>query len=197
MSGVREYGAFDASVEARRPISELSMLCIPLDIVAHWRRCGMTADYLAEYLAYNFEDMAAAQNIISTVLNELAENAVKFSSNKRRPINIRVIHYGEYLQITTTNEASAERASSLASLMEKLESEDVEHLFMRHIEDSAALKRSTSGLGLISLKKDYHADVGVRITPKESTAFYEVLVQVTLNVDELEQKIESRRMIAY
>lgn len=192
MSMVREYGTFDASLEARRPISEINLQCTPLDVIAHWRRCSMMADFGADFLAYNFENVDVARNIISTVLNELLENAVKFSARKREKISVSLAHYGELVRISTINVATAERVASLTSLIKDLQRDDLDWIFVSHIERSAVMAQPTSGLGLISMRNDYHARVGVRLTMLLDES-HEVLVNVLLDVEELEQSVESRR----
>src|SRR5262245_38591774 len=164
MSGIREYGHFESLVD-RQPISELLIRLLPLDLVAHWGRCGMTADYMAHFLAYNFENAAIAQNITSTVLNELVENIIKFSADKHREVSIEMCHFGETLSITTRNSTSPARAESLAAFVQRLISEDLEVMFLQQIEQTAAADKPASGLGLLTLMRDYNARLGVRIIP--------------------------------
>ena len=58
---------------------------VPIDLVREWSRCGQTADYMARYLAYDFADRETAASVLSTVINELVENAAKFSTDKANP----------------------------------------------------------------------------------------------------------------
>lgn len=186
MSGIREFGHFESTVD-RQPISELLIRLLPLDFVAHWGRCGMTADYMAHFFAYNFENASVAQNITSTVLNELVENIVKFSADKRREVSVMLTHYGESVCITTRNSTNSARADTLAALVERLVSEDLEAMFLQQIEQTAAGSRPASGLGLLTLMRDYHAQLGVRIIPSLDSELFETIVQVTLDVEQLEE----------
>lgn len=158
----------------------------PLDLVAHWGRCGMSADYMASYLAYDFENAAGAQNVISTVLNELVENIVKFSSDKRIEVTASIVHYGEFVCITTENVTNATRATELALTMEQLVSQDLDELFSALVERTVATKEAVSKLGLLTLIKDYKAQLGVRIAPRPATDLSQVVVQVSLDVEGLE-----------
>lgn len=185
MDGVQEWGSF-AGTAGRRPISELFLKLSPLDLVAHWGRCGMAADYMASYLAYDFENAAGAQNVISTVLNELVENIVKFSSDKRIAVTASVVHYGEFVCITTENVTNAARAAALASTMEELVSQDLDELFSAQVERTVATSEAISKLGLLMLMKDYKAQLGVRISPRPASDLSEVIVQVSLDVEGLE-----------
>jgi hypothetical protein len=189
---VRAYGTFAQALDAQTPISEINVRCIPLDVIAHWRRCSIMADCLADYLSYNFENVAAAQNIISTVVNELLENAIKFSSEKRDRATISVAHYGEVVRITTVNVSTPQRAETLAGLIEELKREDIDRLFVSHIERSAMSEHAKSGVGLLSVRKDYNARIGVRLRPIQGAGTIEVQVEVCLDVDQVEIGLESR-----
>lgn len=185
MDGVQEWGSF-TSTAGLRPISELFLKLSPLDLVAHWGRCGMSADFMASYLAYDFENAASAQNVISTVLNELVENIVKFSSDKRIAVTASVVHYGEFVCVTTENVTNAARSAALASTMEELVSQDLEDLFSAQVERTVSSNEAISKLGLLMLMKDYKAKLGVRISPRPASDLSDVLVQVALDAEGLE-----------
>jgi hypothetical protein len=185
MDGVQEWGSFTRTA-GRRPISEQSLTLSPLDVVAHWGRCGMSADFMASYLAYDFENAAGAQNVISTVLNELVENIVKFSSDQRVAVTASLVHYGEFVCITTENVTNAARATELAFTMEQLVSQDLDELFSALVERNVATKEAISKLGLLTLIKDYNAQLAVRISPRPGSDLSNVLVQVSLDVDGIE-----------
>jgi len=186
MSNVRELGEFTSLTGEEPIISELYMRFIPLDLVAHWKRCGMVADFLAHFLGYNFENKEMATNIISTVLNEVLENAVKFSVDKSETIALGLRYVGEHIEVEASNKTDLIKADNLAKYIQKLHTEDLEDLFVQQIEHTAAKERTASGLGLITLKKDYEARVGCQITEKAPNVF-ETIVRVCLPVEKVEQ----------
>ena len=75
-------------------ISELTVDLLTVDLVAEWRRCSVVADFVARYFAQNFAAPEAAASVLSTVLNELVENATKFSSDPSQRIRLWVGHFG-------------------------------------------------------------------------------------------------------
>jgi hypothetical protein len=186
MKSIMESGEWN--VLTQDAITELRMRFVPLDLVAHWKRCGMVADFLAHFLAYNFEDAAGATNIISTVLNEILENAVKFSADKHTKIALSLKHTGEQLEIETTNVAAKKDVETLARRMERLLTEDVEELFVQQLEHTAVADSTASGLGLISLKKDYKAELGARFKEIDDGK-WEVVFRLLLSTDEIEQRL--------
>ena len=185
MAGAQEWGSFTTTA-GRRPISELSLKLSPLDLVTHWGRCGIVADLMASYFAYNFENAAGAQNDISTALNELVENIGKFSSDPMIAVTASVVHYADFVCITTENVTNAARAAELASIMEELVSQDLDDLFSAQVERTVASSEAISRLGLLMLMKDHKAQLGVRISPCPASDLSEVVVQVSLDVEGIE-----------
>ena len=169
------------------PISEMSVQSSAIDFVMQWRRCGMTADYLADFLAYAFEQRDAARSVVSTVANELIENAVKFSSDKSRLIQLSVRNFGSALQLEAVNYASAEQVASFRKTLTTLCQGDPARLFVAQMERAAATAQAGSGVGLILLCRDYGAQLGVNAEPDTQPATFRVSVQVTLRAQEIEQ----------
>ena len=55
MTGLKEYGHVSSRPAHAAPLAAMTIRCVPLDMVAHWLRCGSTADYLAQYLGFDLE----------------------------------------------------------------------------------------------------------------------------------------------
>ena len=168
-----------------KPLSTIELRFVPLDFVMHWHRCGLAADYFAAHLAYTFDNRDAARAVLSTVVNELLENAVKFSSEKSRSASLTLNHYGEWLAIETRNRTDARRAESLGALMRDLEAQSAADLFLARIASPSGGESSPSGLGLLVLKKDYAVRLTIECEPVADGSF-EVFVQALLHTDELE-----------
>jgi hypothetical protein len=158
----------------------------PLEFIAQWRRCSLTADWLASYLAYDFDETARATalNVLSTVINELVENAVKFTSDKRTKVRVLLAHHGDFVRLVTQNPALAERALLLRETFEELERVSLDALFARRIAEGSV--PNAPGVGLLILKRDYAARLGARLTPRPDASF-DVEVQVDLDVASVER----------
>jgi len=180
------HGAFEGLTSPA--ISELSLQVQAIDFVIQWRRCGMTADYLADFLAYAYEHREVAKNVVSTVVNELIENAVKFSPDKSRPIWVSVRNLGSALQLETVNFADESQVASFQKTLATLAQGKAEDLFLAQIDRSPSGDQTGSGVGLIVLCRDYSATLAVRAVPDEEPARYRVTVQVTLSEEEIEQR---------
>ena len=178
------YGTY--LTKTSEAISKLELRLMPLDLVAHWHRCSMTADYLAGFMAYHFEDHHTAHSILSTILNELLENTVKFSVDKTMPVGIVMGLSGDSIIFETMNVAEKKQAEKFAVFVRRLIDGDANELFVEQLEHTARSDSSSSGVGLITLKKDYGAGIGVRIQPSTHRGLYDVSVQVVLDTKEVE-----------
>ena len=178
--------------ETRAPLSAVALTAPALDFVAHWRRCGITADWLAAFAAYDFESRRVATSVLSTVVNELLENAAKFSADKHRPVELSLRHYGDQVRIETHNQAEARHVRLLQDLLAELAREQPEAVFTRKLErrDDA----DASGLGLVILVKDYAAGIAAALeaVPGEPGAepLWQVSIQVSLAADVIEDMDE-------
>src|SRR5688500_12769974 len=149
-------------------------------MVVQWRRCGVVADYIAEYLALSFEQPSHAQSVLSTVANELVENAVRFSAEKARPIRVEARHRGEVVELLVSNMAAKNHIRGLEALFADLGRGDLMSVFRERVE-----ARTRGGLGLLILAKDYGAVLGAMLAPDEEEDRTPVTIQVVLPTEEL------------
>jgi hypothetical protein len=168
------------------PLSKLALTFLPLDYVMHWHRCGLAADYFAAHVAYTFDNREAARAMLATVVNELLENAVKFSSDKSQPASLSFDHFGDWLAIETKNRTDARRAAALNALSADFAAQSAETLFLARIASTAGTDTS-SGLGLLVLQKDYGVRLTIECQPIADEQ-YEVFVQALIHTQELEDR---------
>jgi hypothetical protein len=183
MKAAHVIGNFDES--PGEPLSGVAIEMPGLDLVAHWRRCGLSADFLAGYMACDFRDRKVAASVLSTVINEVLENAAKFSADEQAPVRIGVTQHGDTLRIEATNLAEAERAETFEKRLTEVLEGDPEELFVRRVETGDRPASGDPGLGLIVLRKDYAAAIAAKIEPR-ATRLSSVTVQVTLRSNEVD-----------
>jgi len=177
----RTIGIFD---ETTVPALTSTTVAMPaMDFVVQWSRCGMTADYLADYLAYAFERRDVARTVITTAANELLENAAKFSSDKKAPVRIVGRLRGSSLELEVQNVTGAMHAETLIATIEALARGEAPALFAERIES-----KQRGGLGLIILAKDYAARLGARVEPANGSGAFTVTVRASIAADEVEQR---------
>lgn len=192
MNAPRVFGALTAAKDsvasppaaAERPLSELSLSFVPLDLVAEWVRCSETADFLARFLAHDYGDRETAANVLSTVINELVENAVKFSSDKSVLARLVVREHADRVTIVTTNVVAPAQATAFGDTITRLVAGDPEALFAEQVAHPPAT--GSAGIGLIMLRKDYGAIIGARMTPSDVGNWTTVDVEATIDNREVE-----------
>jgi hypothetical protein len=176
----------DFADEAALPpaITGVALELCALDLVAQWGRCGMSADWLAAYFAYDFEPTgrAAANAVLATAVNEVLENAAKFCADKRGVVRLAIRHHGDVIRIETTTVADRKRAQAFRDVLEELDRADLGELFASRVEHQR--EPGASGVGLIVLKRDYRARIGARLKPRPD-GHWEVRVQVVLNAEDI------------
>ncbi len=178
MSETRRFGRIWTG--SAPPLCAVSTEIVPLDLLTQWRRCGMTSDFLAEYLSYAFERRDVARSILSTVANELVETVAKYGADKLAPARVSLAHHGEALVVEATNVADAAHVEILGADLAELAAEDPAAVFARRV----AQRR---GLGLALIANDYGATLGAAVTPSAGGLFA-VRVTAALPAVEVEQR---------
>ncbi|HXI58744.1 MAG TPA: hypothetical protein VNO55_21905 [Polyangia bacterium] len=186
MSTVIELGEVNDAGQAPA-LTGVSIDLRALELVAHWGRCGLTADWLARFFAYDFApgSREAAVSVLSTAINELLENAAKFCSDKQHPVRISVRHHGDFVRIATGNTAGDNHVQRLRTTLDQLSHGSLEELFTRLMQNKSA--PGASGIGLLILKKDYGARLAVRLAPLAAAGEWDVQVTADLDIAEVEQ----------
>ena len=131
----------------------LSLTFLPLDFFDNWERGSMLSNFAADYFRHNFPSNEE-HNLISTVLNELIENAVKFSRNNSMPVTIMLKKRSNHLMIKAVNSLPRHRQDSFMEKCKEIFDKDLEQLYVDRVHSNLE-KATGSGIGLILIKKDY------------------------------------------
>ena len=151
---------------------------LPLDVFDDWERGSKLANFLADYYYHNFQS-ESSHNLISTVCNEIIENAVKFSRNNSSPIEIIAKKRRDHLLVRTTNTISNHRCSSFMKTCKDLFREDLDELYIQRIEEGSEID-DVSGIGLILIKKDYDSRVSFDFY-RDETSQVSVTIEININ----------------
>ncbi len=136
---------------------KLYISVIPENIICYWPKASEVANFVADFFYHDSPDRATRNNI-STILNELIENAVKFSSVKKHQVDIYTFHNATELVFQITNTISPEAWNELEKVYHEMENRDLKELYIQRIRDLNR-KKSGTGIGLILLKKDYRIEI--------------------------------------
>lgn len=128
-----------------------------------WKQAGATSEFLGEVLATQSAksglDYSEARHAIIYLVNELLENAIKFSS----PGDVEVRCSLEELtfELAVINRIAPDLVSGFQGLLAELTTRDPGDLLIERIEANAADETSSaSGLGILTLMNDYGVRMG-------------------------------------
>jgi hypothetical protein len=146
------------------------------DLAAHWRRCSLSSDFCAQYTALSVPAAAApprlprraVESILSYLLNELFENAAKFSGGPRQTVAYRAWIRQDEMVFQMTNHIRPEDKTPFVSLIQELLNNDPDELYFRKLEENADLDADGSGLGYLTLIKDYGVRFGFQFRQMEA-----------------------------
>ncbi|GBF43833.1 histidine kinase-like ATPase [Leptospira ellinghausenii] len=188
---MRKYGNLThTAFSEKEPESIIEIHLKPLDLMRYWRRIGILSDFIGYFYGFSFlpnvptdsMDMKNSEivNSISTVFNELLENAAKYSYDKKADIEISLIHRGKSFEMLVRNKTNESNVSAYeTSLKEIFSAKDLEKLYFQKIESNDP-ESSRSGIGLIMVLKDYPVEMEVTLeTEGDSTIITSRIVYFT------------------
>jgi hypothetical protein len=160
----RIYGDFEMIPEELTPEAHFEMSVTPIDLMTHWQRCSLFSDLVAGFIAYAYHQSREMHTFhvyssISTIFQELIENAAKYSRQREGVIRVRVKHFNAIVRIEVQNDATPATAERFEGIVKTLLSSDLDDLHVQIVENHAR-ERSQSGLGLVLLAKDYPVTFG-------------------------------------
>jgi len=146
-----------------------------------WRNNGLSADFLAEYLATffrgsednslpessntsatNIDKQTEIKSAVSFIANELIENAMKFNEQaSQHPISVGLHLHSDRLVLLTTNSINFHNAKQFQALIEELMNSDPADLYIRQLEQKTADETcNDSQLGFLTMLNDYMTKIG-------------------------------------
>lgn len=137
----------------------LTLSFYPDDVINCWSKADRMAELISDY--YRLDCNKECTTLISTVLNELIENAVKYAGNKTETVKIDTLRNEDKLLIKITNKLPAQRLTAFIDECKNLFHTDLKSLFIKRIEslNRDVSANSSGGIGLILLKKDYNTGI--------------------------------------
>jgi len=137
-----------------------------------WRNNGLSADFMADYLATFFpgneddystiERQAEIKSAVSYIANELLENAMKFNNETSEyPINIKLQLESDGVLFSVANSISRQGVDKFQAYIQQLLASEPSELYIQQLEKNAVEESCTdSGLGLLTMLTDYSAKIG-------------------------------------
>ncbi len=153
------------------------------DLNKIWKRCGLTADYSANYVSTYFENKKEIENSASTILNELIENAAKYSANRENDIEIDVAVYRNSVVFEVNNYVDSEAFYSFRDFVTKIiESDDIDAAYFEALRSLNGADKEKSGIGLLTIMSFFKLKLGMKFENSENNHDYKVSVQAAMPV---------------
>lgn len=119
------------------------------EFMSTWNMCGTIANFFSNYAKFSYKNQDEAENSLSTIFNELIENAVKFSADDKSTIVLELFNYEKSVIFNIVNETLLEQYASFREYAEDLIStQDLSSEYLRVIEQNATSEHK-SGIGLL------------------------------------------------
>lgn len=180
------FGTFKENIpKTYHEYLELGFSPTSLSVQQRWRNNGLSADFVADYLTtflpvfdangQNKEQQIEIKSAINYIANELLENAMKFNHEpSEEPIKFS-LHLlpgtPTNIVLSVSNGLSPEGRHKLQDFIQDFLNSDPEEFYIRQLEKSAADETSSgAGMGFITIRNDYQAQLGWKFTLSEYQA---------------------------
>lgn len=152
---------------------------IPVEHISHWKKCSLIANFFGNYQAESYkENKKQIISTISTISNELLENAIKFSEKSYSDISISIKKHESSILIQVNNISNETNATRLKNTLTKIKNNNIAAFQIEKISKNAIDNSSYSEIGLINIAKDFSNKIGAKITPVENTKLFIVELYV-------------------
>jgi hypothetical protein len=167
-----DIGTFD-NAGAAAPFFAIELLVQAHDIQARWQRCNMLANYIAEYVAYQFPEREWAENLISTVTNEFLE-AVASLSPDRAELILRCTQSAGNLQIEIEHSVQPNAIQPYLTFLRELSGPTTDDTYFRLLTATERPELSFNQFGLVMLVHDFQASIAAELDDATSQIHIQV-----------------------
>lgn len=165
--------------------SMVKITLYPRDLVTFWSRCGLTADFGASFYSFCFPNSKTVSNSLSFILNEIVENAVKYSVKEKTPIKICLYEQHGDLVFEVLNYTSTEQFEVFSNYIRHLQGvSDIGDEFMKVVQKNME-SDSDSCLGLLTILNDFQLKMAFDFNDSDDKDQKSVNVQVMITQGDL------------
>jgi len=162
-------------IESKSAKFSVDLILPAHDFQTEWGRCSMLANYLARYTAYQYCRQDWAENLLSTITNDLLEAVVKVSpSNAEVSINCSQVDADILLEIGHT--LNPDIIEVYRNFMSELCCNDIRDLYFQLLTDSHRPMPAFNQLGLAMLVHDFNARLATRLDISTGRALTQALI---------------------
>ena len=134
------------------------------DIQTEWTRCSLLANYIAEYVAYEYSQREWAENLLSTISNELLETAVYLAPDIS-DLKLKIHKEENAFIVTMTHLIKNSLMPHYQSFIHSLGDEQKHALYLNWLTNTDKEQLYFNQLGLCMLSNDFDAKLQVQTSP--------------------------------
>ncbi|MEM7336594.1 MAG: hypothetical protein AAF490_31230 [Chloroflexota bacterium] len=135
---------------------------IPIqDIQTEWSRCSMLANYIAEYVAFEYEHREWAENLLSTISNELLETAVYLAPDIS-DLELKINKNDSAFMVTMTHLVKDPLLTHYETFIHALDSDQKQDIYINWLTQSKEEAPYFNQLGLCILTNDFDAQLQIQ-----------------------------------
>lgn len=154
------------------------------DLLKIWKRCGLTADYGANYLLSSCPEKRDFKNSASMILNELLENAAKYSDEEMGSIELTITLSGDSAVLQVDNVIDEKRYEIFRKFADKIVNcDDVNSMYIEKLQSCGEGQEMKSGIGLLTVLSFFNPKMGFMFQPLKETNKYKVSVQAAMPIE--------------
>ncbi len=130
------------------------------DIQTEWSRCSLLANYIAEYVAFEYSHREWAENLLSTISNELLETAVALAP-PISDLRLKINKEENAFVISMTHLVNGSLLPHYQTFIQSLESDQKYTLYLNWLTDNIITEHQFNQLGLCMISNDFDAQLQV------------------------------------
>ena len=145
------------------------------DFHTEWQRCSLVANYLAEYLAYQFPERGRAENLISMVTNELLE-ALTHLTPENSTVVIQCSQHPDQVEISAQFQMRPGFAEAFNQFLGAATHNEAHYLDLLAGEITPG--ENFNQLGLAMLTHDFNVEIQNRLEPESQSVHTQLLIPI-------------------
>jgi len=133
---------------------------VELKFGPNWSYISTVRNFIINFLAITLVDKKRADHIAMAV-NELVENAIKYSDRDGIDINLEVFRNkkDDTIKVMVCNHAKKNEVETLKKILTEINSEPPLEAFMKRMKDSAIAECKKSNIGLARVRYESNAKI--------------------------------------
>ncbi|MCW7493377.1 ATP-binding protein [Leptospira sp. 2 VSF19] len=169
--------------------SQLSIAVSAADMNFYWKRCDVLSNFISQFYFHSYEAKKLDKNAISTIINELVENAAKYSDKENSKIHIEIKDLGTDLRLEVKNRVTPWMKAIFENKIKTIQEGDINQLYFDALE-SRNNGSGSEGLGLLILLKDYQLKLAYEFCKTDESGF-DLTIRVHIPVENCQKDLFS------